>query len=159
MAATKLQTPSFATGQSYELYKREVDMWENVTTIKANERAFHLLLSLPGKDKDKEGIQDKLLETIKTEQLKTENGVKHLLSCMDKFLAKDILESKWEYFQEFENCVKGDEQSMSQYIATFDTSYEKLKVNLAETLTLPSSILAFKLLKGQKLRKNNALLL
>lgn len=156
-SSTRLPTPSFTTGQSYELYKKEVTIWENITSVEAKNRALHLLLALPGKDKDREGIKDKLLETIKTEDLKKETGVKYLTECMDKFLAKDVLETKWEYFQDFENYEKGEGESILQYIANFDTYYSKLKLNLEETLTLPSSILAFKLLKGAKLTEEQRL--
>ena len=136
MAATRLITPFFVTGQSYELYKKEVNIWQNVTNIKKEERAFHLLLSLPGKDKDKDGIKDKLLETVKTDKMNKYDGVKYLLDCMDKFLAKDLLETKWEHFQEFETCIKKEGESMIQYIANFDTLYDKLEMDTSENLML-----------------------
>ena len=157
MASSRLPTPSFVSGQSYELYKKEVAVWEKCTSIAADQRALHLLLSLPGKDKDKTGIKDKLLETFKIDEIKVATGVQLLLVHMDKYLAKDTLLIKWEHFEEFECYEKKDSESMAQYIANFDTLYEKLKSNVSETLSLPSSILAFKLLRGAKLTEEQRL--
>ena len=122
-----MQTPTFITGQSYELYKKEIDIWENITNIESKHRALHLLLALPNKDKDKEGIKDKLLETVSVDSLKVDYGVEKLFLAMDKYLAKDVLAVKWEKFQQFENCTKSESESMTQYIANFDTCYSRLK--------------------------------
>ena len=91
------------------------------------------------------------METIELDTLNAENGVTILLNHMDKYLAKDKLLIKWEHFEEFESYERGESVSMTQYIATFDTLYEKLKSNVSGSLSLPTSILAFKLLKGAKL--------
>ena len=125
----------------------------HVTNIDAKSRALHVLLALPNKDKDKDGIKDKLLETVKVEDLKTDDGLGKLLLHMDKYLAKDLLAVKWEKFQDFEQCSKSDSESMTQYIASFDTLYQRLKSDMAE-LELPSSILAFKLLNGANLSED-----
>ena len=51
---TRLITPTYVTGQSYELYKKELTIWQNVINIEKKSQALHVLLALPNKDKDKE---------------------------------------------------------------------------------------------------------
>ena len=151
MASARLSTPTYFSENSYELYKKEVSLWETVTSVDKKQRAVHLLLALPASDKDKNGIRDKLLETVDIAELKADDGVEKLLKIMDTYLAKDTLAVKWSHFRVFESYEKQESETMTQYIANFDTFYQKLQKNMGDSLTLPPSILAFKLLNGAKL--------
>ena len=51
-ATTKITTPSYYHGQNYDNYKKEVGFWEAITNVEAKNRGLHLLLNLPGRDKE-----------------------------------------------------------------------------------------------------------
>ena len=67
---------------------------------------------------------------------------------------KDDLAYSFQKFEEFEECIRGSE-SIRAYIHTFDQRYNRLvKLNM----TLPKPILAFKLLKGANISKEQRML-
>ena len=75
---------------------------------------------------------------------------------MDKYLAKDEISYAWDFFQDFEDCVKTEDETYVQYINKFDSLYQRLKTR---GMVLPEMILAFKLLKGAKLLKEERLII
>ena len=156
MASSKIPTPSYTTGQNYELFKKEINIWEKITSIEKDKQGLHVLLNLPGKDRDPHGIKDKLLEVCDIDDLGKDDGLKSLLATMDKYLGKDDLEDAWDRFQCFEDCKKSPSESWFDYITNFDNNYERIK---SKGITLPASILAFKLLKGADLNDEERLII
>ena len=156
MASSKIPTPSYTTGQNYELFKKEINIWEKITSIEKGKQGLHVLLNLPGKDRDPHGIKDKLLEVCDIDDLGKDDGLKSLLTTMDKYLGKDDLEDAWDRFQCFEDCKKSPSESWFDYITNFDNNYERIK---SKGITLPASILAFKLLKGADLNDEERLII
>ena len=144
------------SGQNYELFKKEVKIWEKVTSVKEEARGMHILLNLPNQDKDPDGVKSKILEACDVDSLSSKDGLKNLLDMMDKYLGKDDIEDAWEKFQLFEDYRKSDDETFLQYISNFDAYYERVK---AKKLTFPSSILAFKLLKGANLSDEERLVI
>ena len=155
-ASSKIPTPSYTTGQNYELFKKEINIWEKITSIEKDKQGLHVLLNLPGKDRDPHGIKDKLLEVCDIDDLGKDDGLKSLLATMDKYLGKDDLEDAWDRFQRFEDCKKSPSESWFDYITNFDNNYERIK---SKGITLPASILAFKLLKGADLNDEERLII
>ena len=147
-ATTKIPTPSYYHGQNYENYKKEVEIWQAITTIAEDKQGLHLLLNLPGKDKDPLGIKDKLLEKVEIKELSKKDGVEKYLSCMDAFLGRDELQEGWERFEQFDSFIRSPDQSWMEFITDFESKSQRLK---NKGITLPASILAFKLLKAAQL--------
>ena len=74
---------------------------------------------------------------------------------MDKHLAKDDLTDSLEKFEDFEDFKRADGQSINEYVAVFNAKYRKIE---KKKMTLPSEILAFKLLHKANITKEEKLL-
>ena len=55
-------------------------------------------------------------------------------------------------FEEFKDFHRHDGMSISEYFASFNTRYRKVE---KQKMTLPSEMLAFKLLRKANIRKEN----
>ena len=64
MSASNIQTPTYMSGQNYELFKKEIKIWAKVTSVKEEARGMHILLNLPNQDKDPNGVKSKILEAF-----------------------------------------------------------------------------------------------
>ena len=74
---------------------------------------------------------------------------------MDKQLGKDDITDTYEKFEEFEDFRRADNMNIATYIDEFHERYNRL---IKRNLKLPMPILAFKLLKGAKLSKEEHML-
>ena len=81
-----------------------------------------------------------------------------LIQFLDKHLQKDDLEEEWQRFEEFEECSKKSTESMTSYIDDFDRKYTRIK-DKGVTVTIPENLLAFKLLKGAGLTRDERLVI
>ena len=149
----KVSPPIFG-GVSYELYKRELQAWEAVTDVAKEKRGVIIALSLPDSHESK--IKEKVFESVPLEDLKKENGLETLIQFLDKHLQKDDLEEAWQRFEEFEECSKTSAESMTKYIDDFDRKYTRIK---EKGVTIPENLLAFKLLKGAGLTRDERLVI
>lgn len=133
--ATKINPPVFnSKSKPYELYKHELLAWSEITELAKEKKGIAIALTLPEEDETK--IREKVFEQIKLEDLKKESGFKTLLEFLDKHLASQG-------------------QSMNEFIAIFDSKYRKIE---KKKMTLPSEILAFKLLRKANITKEQKML-
>ena len=84
-----------------------------------------------------------------------ENGLDTLITFLDEHLKKDDLADSLEKFEEFEDFQRINGMSITEYIASFDTRYRKIE---KLKMSLPSEILAFKLLRKANISKEEKLL-
>ena len=75
--------------------------------------------------------------------MEKDTGLNTLIQFLDKHLGKDDLVDSLEKFEDFEDFCRTKDLSIGDYIAQFDQKYQRLD---KLKMTLPSSILAFKLL-------------
>ena len=78
-----------------------------------------------------------------------------LLNFLDQHLAKDDLSDSLEKFEDFEDFKRAEGQSINENVATFDAKYRKVE---KKKMTLPSEILAFKLIRKANITKEEKLL-
>ena len=89
------------------------------------------------------------------EDLKKKDGLDTLIKFFDSHLKKDELTDGIEKFEEFEDFQRAEGQSITDFIASFDSNYRKIeKLNMK----LPSGILAFKLIRKANISKEEKLL-
>ena len=117
-------------------------MWHEINDLPYTKQGTAIALSLPPESSS--NIRDKVFEQLTITDLKAENGFETLLAFLDRELQKDYICANCDKFNEFEEFLRSSDQSIHEYITKFDQLYNrtaKCKMNL------PSSILAFKLLK------------
>ena len=149
---TKINPPNFAS-ERYELYREKLLAWRDVTDLPTEKQGIVIALTLPDDDKNK--IQEKVFNQIGRENLKQENGLDTLINFLDSQLMKDELSDSLEKFEQFEDFQRVNGQSITEYIATFDSHYRKLE---KYKLKLPTEILAFKLLRKANISKEEKML-
>ena len=137
---TKFSMPVLTEEKSYDRFKNELALWKSVTTIPAKKIGPMIVLALPENHSSK--IKDKVLENIDLDTLRCDLGYENLITFMDTVLAKDSLTDVFDKYVEFENYARTHE-TVGEFIEEFDLKLKRLnKFNI----TLPSEILAFKLL-------------
>ena len=151
--ATKIDVPQYKYDKTYEQFKKEIIAWRLVTDLRPEKQGIVVALSLP--ENDSLGIREKVFEEIRVEDLNKDGGLDILIAFFDKHLGKDDLEIALEKFEDFEDYSRQSEENISQYIANFDQKYNRIK---AEKITLPSEILAFKLLRRAGISRAEKLL-
>lgn len=150
--ATRIDPPSLRS-KPYELYRQELLAWREVTELRKEKQGVAIALSLP--ENDKTQIRETVFEQISIEDLKMENGLDTLITFLDEHLKKDDLADSLEKFEEFEDFQRINGMSTTEYIASFDTRYRKIE---KLKMSLPSEILAFKLLRKANISKEEKLL-
>ena len=148
--ATRIDPPNLRS-KPYELYKQELLAWREVTELRKEKQGVAIALSLPENDKNQ--IREKVFEQI--EDLKKEDGLDTLIAFLDAHLKKDDLADGLEKFEEFEDFQRLNGMNVTEYIASFDSRYRKIE---KLKMTLPSEILAFKLLRKANISKEEKLL-
>lgn len=144
---TKINPPCL-TSKPYELYKQELLAWREVTDLSKEKQGVAIALSLPEDDKNQ--IREKVFDQISLSDLKKQDGLDTLIKFLDIHLKKDELADSLEKFEEFEDVQRKEGQSVTEYMASFDSKYRKIeKLNMK----LPSEILAFKLLRKANISK------
>ena len=152
--STKINPPNYnAKLKSYELYKQELLAWKEITDLDKKKQGVVIALSLPEDDESK--IREKVFDQISLDDLKEDTGLTTLITFMDKHLAKDDLADSLAKFEDFEDFQRGPNQSIQDYVETFDAKYRKIE---KKNMKLPSEILAFKLLRRAKITKEEKML-
>ena len=150
---TRINPPTFNKEKNYERFKQELLAWKEITDLRQDKQGIAIALSLPEEDESK--IREKVFDQIPLDDLKSEDGFTVLLNFLDQHLAKDDLSDSLEKFEDFEDFKRAEGQSINEYVATFDAKYRKVK---KKKMTLPSEILAFKLIRKANITKEEKLL-
>ena len=148
----KLHPPAFG-GKTYELYKIQLEAWDTLTDVPDQKKGLYIAMNLP--DKDPSQIKEKVFEQVGIAKLNIQGGLKVLVKFMDEQLLKDSLEDAWSKYFDFEEYARSQSENMNTYIQNFELKYERTK---AKNMTLPSTLLAFKLLKGARISREERLL-
>ena len=115
---------------------------------------FHIPLS--NRDVSTNGYFICGFSEIGLDDLHSENGLSILFENLDKHLSKDELYDILDKFEDFENFVRKNGQSINEYVALFDSKYKKV---LKKSLVLPSEILAFRLINRANITRHERLLI
>ena len=151
----KINPPDFRKCKTYERYKQELKAWRIVTEVPKKKQGIAIALSLPSDGDDKTCIREKVFEQIDLEDLEKDEGLETLIAFLDKQLGKDDLSDSFEKFEDFEDYSRSKVETVVEYIAKFDQKYNRL---LKLNMTLPSAVLAFKLLKRANITKEERML-
>jgi hypothetical protein len=149
----KINPPVFKDTRCYERFKQELLAWSDVTDVDKKKQGIAVALTLP--QDDESGIREKVFDEMSRDDLKKENGLDLLIEFLDEKLGKDDLTNSLEKFENFEDFKREKGQSITEYISKFDQKYNRL---VKIKMTLPSEILAFKLLRRADITREEKML-
>ena len=130
--------------QPYMMWKKDVQIWQALTTLPKCKQGLDVYMSLESKYKAFVGLS--------VDELSADDGVKSILDKLDELLMPDKDTLAYETFELFYNFRKQSSMSMVEYVSVFDQRYNKA----AEyENTIASSALAFLLLKHAQLSEND----
>ena len=151
--STRISPPVFRSACNYERYKQELYAWREITDLSEYKQGIAVALSLP--DNDDSQIREKVFDQISIDDLKGFDGFEVLVQFLDKHLGKDDLTDSLEKFEDFDDFRRSESQSISEFVAMFDSKYQKIK---KKNMVLPPEILAFKLLRRANITPDEKLL-
>ena len=135
LMALKINIPAFI--DNYERYRIELEAWREITDLPKAKQGIAVALSLPSESSS--DICDKGFEQLTITDLKAENAFETLLAFLNRELQKDDISANYDKFSDFEEF-----RNESIHVTKFDQLYNR---TAKRKMKLPSSILAFKLLK------------
>ena len=136
--------PEYHKGLSWVDYKKEIKIWQALTTLAAEKQGPALYLSLKGK------AREAALE-IDIDQIKGANGVKAILDKLDKLFLEDTNQSAYLAYQKFETFKRPEQMSMKDYLVKFEQLYTKIKDH---QMILPDGVLAYRVLNSANLNND-----
>ena len=93
----KVTPPDLRNSKSYELFKKELDIWEITTPVPEEKRGAVIAALLPNDCKLKKDLKDKFFETVDVGELASKEGlkiVKKFLAAIDEASELGILPRK-----------------------------------------------------------------
>ena len=138
MASNIKNPPVFGEKSDYDVWKRDIALWQKVTDVKNEMQAIVIHLSLSGKARQ---IYSELTET----ELEGADGVKTLMGKLDRVFSQDINWKCFNAYLAFEEYRREPDVKIDDYLCEFDRRYHKLTEC---KVTLPSAIIACRLLKS-----------
>ena len=142
--------PMLEKAKTFELWKTEVEIWKEVTDIKAEKIGMTLALSLPEECKFGKNIKSSILEKISIAALKGNTGYDKVIQHLDTLLGKDKVVDKFERFNDFVDCKKTEEQSIEDFVSTFDSKLNRL---ISSGQKIDKDIMTYMILKNSNLQK------
>ena len=139
--------PILVDGKQYEIWKKEVDLWQLCCKLEKKEQGPALALSLTGK------AREAALE-LRVEEINADDGVKHLTDKLDGLFLKDENQRIYVSLKSFEQYKRETTQSIDSYINHFERLHNKVK---SYNIELPDAVVAYRLLESAilNLRKQN----
>ena len=110
--------PDLKDCKSYEVYQKELAIWETITDIPKEKRGAILAARLPNESKLKKDLKDKFFESVDISELAKEGGLKLVKEFLEKELGEDDLEKQIRTWDSFEDCTRGIKTSKSFYRTT-----------------------------------------
>ena len=139
---------------SYVNFRKEVTMWETVTTIPEEKRAITLLLKLPPKAKSvaldvpQEELSKGKTYSIEGGGSRKISGVQRLLEVLDTIFLEDINKEKFKAYRDIRNYKRQKNQSIQDFLLEYDKRIRRLK---EFGINLPEEVLAFEVLDSSNL--------
>ena len=142
---SKYFPPPTLLKDKYSTWRKEMKIWELVTSRDKSERALMVFLSLEGK------AREAVLE-LNTEVLNSEDGIKKLYEKLDTLFLEDVNQSAFRAYEKFENYQRSPGTSLEDFLIEFGRLVAKLK---DFNILLPEPVLAFRALKSANITKDN----
>ena len=132
--------PLLSSSKTYSDWKKLINIWTELTTLDKKKQGPALVLTL------EEKAQEAALE-LSQEEITSDDGVKHILTRLDKIYEKDKLTEKFNAIEKFESYRRTKENTIREFLVEFDKRLHKIK----NYIQYPQDLLAYRLLKAANL--------
>ena len=143
MAGSTKNLPKLEDDACYETWKRDIEIWQELTDLPKPKQALAIHLSLSGKARvasSELGIAD----------LKTDTGVETLLRKLDEIFLADKGRRQFLAFNNLYNYRRSEGKSIKDFITEFEHLNFQFK---REDMELPGPVMAFMLLSAANLNE------
>ena len=136
--------PKLENDAFYETWKRDIEIWRELTDLPKEKQALAIHLSLTGRARVASS-------EIDLGVLKTVAGVENLILKLDNLFLVDKGRRQFSAFHNLYNLRRIESVAMKDFVAEFEHNYFKFK---REDMTLPDPVMAFMLLSACSLSEN-----
>ena len=151
----RLSPPDLKDCKSYEVYQKELAIWETITDIPKEKRGAILAARLPNESKLKKDLKDKFFESVDTNDLTKEGGLRLVKDFLERELGEDDLEKQVRTWDAFEDCTRGS-KDIEEFLSDYDRAYKRAAA--AAKIVIPASVRAFMVLKRAQIDKTQRML-
>ena len=110
------------TSQSYDAWKEDIFLWNELTDLAEKKRAIAVIGQLEGEPRN-------LAKTLKPSELRTDDGLKKLLELLDKSFASSSEDRVDRYLMELLDWAIED-KSLDHFLSGFITRVERITESL-----------------------------
>ena len=148
--------PKLEEENDYLDFRKEVLLWEGMTTMGEDQRAPNLAFRLPKKakkevlDMSREELSKGVTRTVEGEEVKV-SGVMRLLEVLDSIYLEDLHREKFKAYCQFRNFKRTSCQSVHDFLLYYDAKKRHLEQH---GIKLPEEIYAFEVLASANLTED-----
>ena len=126
---------------NYEIWRKQVQVWRNITTSKKKEQGSILFLAMDGKAKDH-------VHNMDLDKLEQDDGFEEVLKVLDEVYLPEIFEKKHRNFNDLWYSYRKENESVPVWVANWHAKFVNYQ-NVAGIL--PSETAALMLLTAARL--------
>ena len=140
-------------GKSYVSFKKELLLWQDVTSLEPEKRAVLIVLKLPDKAKEialqipREELKGGVERQVDGNSVKI-TGIERLTEELDKVYLEDIEKERYQAYEDFRQFKRDSKMSVHEYLLEFD---KRVKTLAEYEIKLPDSVLAYEILNNANL--------
>ena len=138
--------PDPSLAKSYELWRKDVMVWQKITDIAKEKQGLVLQYACRGSRRIHEAIMN-----IEDAEVESENGFGNVLKVLDRLHNIDKKEAEMKTYHEFESVRREDGQTIADFINQFDALLTKTK---SYGNTMSETLLASKLMRAANLTRS-----
>ena len=120
----KVLPPDLKECKSYEVYLKELTIWETITDVPKVKQGAILAARLPNESKLKKDLKDKFFESVDIVELAKEGGLQLVKEFLERELGEDDLEKQVRTWDSFEDCTRGS-KDIEEFLSDYDRAYKK----------------------------------
>ena len=143
------QPPSINEANSYDGWLKRFSLWEKNCGLPDEKKAGLLIESIGNNSKLKRGLQDKFFDKFTVEQMTGPTALTRVKDFLKKELAGNDIDKALNKWDEFEECIKADTETVETFIDRFDAAFTTMAA-ANPGLVMPSEVKAFMLVKRSK---------
>ena len=137
--------PSTATITSYELWKKDANVWKQLTDVPIAKQGLALQYACRGNERIHEAVM-----AIDEDKVKCDDGFKNVIDTLDNLFKIDKKDAELKAYNEFETIYRKDGQTMADFILEFDRVLNKTK---SHGNTMSENLLGLKLMRASNLTR------